>query len=46
MMFGRGTHLGTGHALGGAWPVMLILLAAALVPAGCVLWFMNAAMRN
>ena len=30
----------------GLWPVLLILLAAVLVPTGCVLWFMNAAMRS
>lgn len=40
---------GPGHARRGdgrAWPVFVVLLAAALVPAGCVLWFMSAAMRN
>jgi signal transduction histidine kinase len=35
----------TGHAPS-AWPVLLVLLAAALVPSLCVLWFMNAAMSN
>ncbi len=30
----------------GGWPVLLVLLAAVLVPTACVLWFMNAAMRN
>ena len=28
------------------WPVLLVLMAAVLVPTACVLWFMNAAMRN
>ena len=28
------------------WPVLLALLTAAIVPTGCVLWFMNIAMRN
>ncbi|MGE5609968.1 MAG: hypothetical protein ACM359_11990, partial [Bacillota bacterium] len=40
-----GIPTSTGRALA-AWPVLLALLAAALVPTGCVLWFMNAAMRN
>jgi signal transduction histidine kinase len=39
------TKLGTGRNRG-IWPVLGVLLAAALVPAACVLWFMNAAMRN
>ncbi len=30
----------------GLWPVLLVLLPAVLVPTACVLWFMNAAMRN
>jgi hypothetical protein len=30
----------------GIWPVLALLLAAVLVPTVCVLWFMNAAMRN
>jgi signal transduction histidine kinase len=29
-----------------AWPVILLLLAAVMVPTGCVLWFMNKAMQN
>ena len=28
------------------WPVLLILLLAALVPSACVIWFMNAAIEN
>jgi signal transduction histidine kinase len=28
------------------WPVLLLLLAAVVVPTACVLWFMNEAMRN
>ena len=39
------TQLGTGRNWG-IWPVLGVLLAAALVPAACVLWFMNAAMLN
>ena len=35
----------TGHGRD-LWPVLLVLLAAALVPTACVLWFMNAAMSN
>jgi hypothetical protein len=30
----------------GVWPVLAVLLAAVVVPAACVLWFMNVAMRN
>jgi hypothetical protein len=30
----------------GMWPVLLLLLAAVVVPTACVLWFMNEAMRN
>ncbi|MCL2330048.1 MAG: hypothetical protein FWC56_01970, partial [Phycisphaerae bacterium] len=30
----------------GVWPVLLVVLISALVPIACVLWFMNAAMRN
>ncbi|MCK4626558.1 MAG: hypothetical protein KAV00_14660, partial [Phycisphaerae bacterium] len=41
----RRIKTGTGHA-GGLWPVLLVLLVAVLVPTACVLWFMNAAMRN
>lgn len=40
-----GTRLGTGRDRG-TWPVLLVLLAAAVAPSGCVLWFMNAAIRN
>ncbi len=29
-----------------SWPVLLALLAAVLVPAGCVVWFMTEAMGN
>jgi signal transduction histidine kinase len=29
-----------------AWPVILLLLAAVMVPTACVLWFMNKAMQN
>jgi signal transduction histidine kinase len=29
-----------------AWPVLLLFVAAALVPAGCVVWFMALAMSN
>ena len=36
---------GTGRSWG-VWPLLLVMLAAALAPAACVLWFMNAAMRN
>lgn len=42
----RDRHIsGTGHSYS-LWPVLLVLLAAVLVPTGCVLWFMNLAMRN
>ncbi len=44
-MANRWKTMGTGHARG-VWPVLLVLLAAVLVPTACVLWFMNAAMRN
>ena len=44
-MGSSGVKLNTGQGRG-IWPVLLVLLAAALVPAACVLWFMNAAMRN
>jgi len=30
----------------GLWPVLLLLTAAVLVPTACLLWFMNAAVRN
>ena len=40
-----GMRSGTGQGRG-IWPVLAMLLAAVLVPAACVLWFMNAAMRN
>jgi hypothetical protein len=38
-------QLGAG---GGAslWPVLLVMLASALIPTACILWFMNAAMNN
>ena len=38
----------TTTSAGGArlWPVLPALLLAVLVPTGCVLWFMSAAMRN
>ncbi len=36
---------GTGQRRGIS-PVLLVLLVAAVVPAACVLWFMNAAMAN
>lgn len=42
----RGGKLGTGHSPRGMWPVLLVLLAAVLVPTACVLWFMNVAMQN
>jgi signal transduction histidine kinase len=46
-MKGQHTLMRPGAGRGpGAWPVLLILLAAVLVPSGCVLWFMHAAMRN
>jgi signal transduction histidine kinase len=41
----RRISLGTGHGQG-AWPVLLLLVAAAVVPAACVLWFMNEAMTS
>src|SRR5213079_1238958 len=44
-MFGRTTSSFTGHAPP-TWPVLLVLLAAALLPSLCVLWFMHAAMTN
>ncbi len=44
-MANRWKTMGTGHARG-VWPVLLVLLAAVLVPTACILWFMNAAMRN
>src|SRR3954471_20338681 len=44
-MFARPTSSFTGHARS-AWPVLLVLLAAALLPSLCVLWFMQAAMTN
>lgn len=44
-MLTRNANMGTGQGRG-VWPVLGILLAAALVPTACVLWFMNAAMRN
>src|SRR3954471_13218973 len=44
-MFARPTSSFTGHARS-AWPVLLVLLAAALLPSLCVLWFMHAAMTN
>ncbi len=44
-MLNRRVKVGTGHA-GGVWPVLLVLLVSVLVPTACVLWFMNAAMRN
>jgi len=34
---------GEGHGL---WPVLLLLMAAVLIPTACVLWFMSAAVRN
>jgi len=37
----RGTGLGRE-----VWPVLMLLLLAVIVPTGCVLWFMRAAMRN
>ncbi len=30
----------------GVWLVLFMLLAAVVVPTACVLWFMNAAVRN
>jgi len=30
----------------GMWPVLLLLLAAVVMPTACVLWFMNEAVRN
>ncbi len=36
---------GAGHGQG-AWPVLLLLLVAVVVPTACVLWFMTEAMRN
>jgi len=41
----RYRNIGAGRG-GGLWPVLGVLLAAVLVPTACVLWFMNAAMRN
>jgi len=38
-------NFGTGQRRG-IWPVLVVLLAAVLVPTACVLWFMNAAMQN
>lgn len=38
-------HSTTGRRTG-VWPVLLALVAAAVIPAGCVLWFMTLAMRN
>jgi signal transduction histidine kinase len=29
-----------------AWPVLAVLVVGVLVPAGCILWFMNAAMTS
>jgi signal transduction histidine kinase len=42
---GRNRGGGSGHGQR-LWPVLLLLVAAAVVPAACVLWFMNEAMRN
>lgn len=36
----------SGSATYGLWPVLLLFLAAVLVPAGCVVWFMALAMNN
>lgn len=36
----------TGTGQGRPWPVLLVLLAAVLVPAGCVIWFMSEAVSN
>lgn len=44
-MKNRNLKIGTGHSRG-MWPVLLVLLLAVLVPTACVLWFMNAAIRN
>ncbi len=38
-------RIGAGQGRG-LWPVLLVLLLAVIVPTACVLWFMNAAMRN
>lgn len=44
-MAARWDITGTGHC-GGLWPVLPVFLLAVLVPTGCVLWFMTAAVRN
>ncbi len=43
MMRNRYEVSGTGH---GKWPVLVLLLAAVIVPSAGVLWFMSAAVRN
>ncbi|MCJ7544953.1 MAG: HAMP domain-containing histidine kinase [Phycisphaerae bacterium] len=44
-MFGRSTNPGTGRS-GRVWPVLAALLATVIIPSACMLWFMDAAMRN
>ena len=43
----RNRKASTGAGQGqGVWPVLLLLLAAVVVPTACVLWFMSEAVRN
>lgn len=44
-MFRRSANLGTGRS-GRVWPVLAALLATVIIPSACMLWFMDAAMRN
>jgi signal transduction histidine kinase len=38
-------NLGAGRGVS-LWPVLAVLVVGVLVPAGCILWFMNAAMTS
>ncbi len=41
----RQVRIDPGHGVR-LWPVLVVLLATILVPSACMLWFMDAAMRN